>query len=57
MARTFPALLPRQPRGVSGAGSSSATHSTWWVIGKPYMTLSVSAILCGRVRSGGRTGP
>ena len=31
--------------------TSCATTSRCEVIGKPYMTLSVSAILCGRLRS------
>ena len=48
---------PRQrSRAQTSAGSSSATHSVWLVIGKTYMMLSVSAILCGRLRSGGETG-
>ena len=35
---------------------SKATHSTWCVIGKTYMTLSVSAIVCDWLRSGCETG-
>jgi hypothetical protein len=36
--------------------ASRATHSTWLVIGKTYMTLSVSATHCGQRRAGGATG-
>jgi hypothetical protein len=35
--------------------TSSATHSTRWVIGKKPIITSVNAILCGQLRSGGET--
>jgi hypothetical protein len=31
--------------------SSKATHSTWWVIGKTSIVVSVNAIHCGRLRA------
>jgi hypothetical protein len=37
--------------------ASRATHSTWWVIGKTLMVLSLAAILCARRRSGGERSP
>jgi hypothetical protein len=49
-ARPGRALLVA-PGRVHHPGTSRATHSTWWVIGKTYMMLSVSALLCGRLHS------
>jgi hypothetical protein len=50
---------PPRPDGRCHAdeGRSSATHSTWWVIGKTLMVLSLAAILCARRRSGGERSP
>ena len=49
-------LRHRRPTPQVGAGfSSSATHSTWWVIGNTSMGLSVSAIPCGWLHPTGET--
>ena len=56
-------LTDNQTRGNPSHGCRSeslftrcATHSRWEVIGKTPTVLSVNAILCGRLRSGGETG-
>ena len=38
------------------AGTTSATHSTWCVIGNTFMRLSVSAIVCEWLHPSGQTG-
>ncbi|WP_299928823.1 hypothetical protein [uncultured Nocardioides sp.] len=54
--QTHRAILVRRHGRPGPVLLSSATHSTWWVIGKTPMLLSVSAILCRQLRSSGQTG-